>query len=80
MSYILDALRKAEQERQLGEVPGIASQHERAGVIAGGRWTWVLLAVLIVNAVLLAYALWPHTASESLGANDSLPDAPVVPA
>jgi general secretion pathway protein B len=39
-----------------------------------------LLVVLLVNAVLLAYALWPDPASESRGATDSVPGAPAVPA
>jgi general secretion pathway protein B len=63
MSYILDALKKAEQERQIGQVPGIASQHERTSVVGGGRWAWILLAVLLINAALLSYALWPDSGS-----------------
>lgn len=61
MSYILDALKKAEHEREIGRVPGIGSEHEQA-LVAGSRpWMWLLLAVLLVNAVLLVFALWPKS-------------------
>jgi len=61
MSYILDALKKAEHDREIGRVPGIGSEHERA-LVAGSRpWMWLLLGVLLVNAALLAFALWPKS-------------------
>jgi general secretion pathway protein B len=59
MSYILEALKKAEQERAFGRVPGIGSDHGRAAQPATPRWIWALVAVLVVNAVLLVVALWP---------------------
>ena len=64
MSYILDALRKAEQQRDIGHIPGIGSAHETAAVVGVGRWVWILLLVLLLNAVLLAFALWPESASK----------------
>lgn len=51
MSYILEALRKAEQQRELGRVPGIASDHD-AKSAGRQRWWWAL--VLAVNAAVLA--------------------------
>ncbi|MCG6864870.1 MAG: general secretion pathway protein GspB [Thiogranum sp.] len=61
MSYILDALKKAEHEREIGRVPGIGSEHEQA-LVAGSRpWMWLLLGVLLINAVLLVFALWPKS-------------------
>jgi general secretion pathway protein B len=65
MSYILEALKKAEHQREIGHVPGIGSAHESAGIAGAGRWVWMLLAVLLLNAVLLAFALWPESASKS---------------
>jgi len=62
MSYILDALKKAEHERAIGQVPGIGSEHEPSARNGAGRWLWVLLAVLFVNAVLLVTLLWPNAA------------------
>jgi len=65
MSYILDALKKAEHEREIGQVPGIGSAHETAFVAGAGRWVWILLVVLLVNAALLAFTLWPESGSRS---------------
>ena len=72
MSYILDALKKADQERSLGEVPDLEAAHwgERRRKRAY-RWVWVVAALLLVNGILL-YLL--------LGRNDSLiSDAGVTP-
>ncbi len=60
MSYILDALKKAEQEREIGRVPGIVSGHEQAGGRGISRWVWGVAGVLIINAIVLAIVLWPR--------------------
>ncbi len=73
MSYILDALKKAEHQREIGNVPGIGSTHESAGIAGARRWVWILLAVLLLNAVLLALILWPESASKSRPASASAP-------
>lgn len=54
MSYILDALKKADQERTLGEVPDLEAAHwgERRQK-RSYRWVWVVGALLLVNGVLL---------------------------
>jgi general secretion pathway protein B len=59
MSYILEALKKAEQQRGLGRVPGLGSVHEpaRGGVRRG--WLWAVLGVLILNAAVLLVLFWP---------------------
>ena len=72
MSYILEALKKADQQRSLGEVPDLEAAHwgerRRKRVY---RWVWVVAALLLVNGILL-YLL--------LGRNDSLiSDAGVMP-
>lgn len=54
MSYILEALRKADQERSAGSVPDLEAVHESSH--DGGRsrwWVWVLAGVLLVNGVVL---------------------------
>jgi len=61
MSYILDALKKAEHEREIGRVPGIGSEHEQPLLSGSRRWMLLLLGVLLINAVLLAFALWPKS-------------------
>jgi len=78
MSYILDALKKAEHERVIGQVPGIGSEHEPATRSGPGRWIWLLLSVLLVNAVLLAVLLWPDASSTpTVDAVATVTDKPV---
>src|SRR5210317_1557671 len=72
MSYILDALKKADHERSLGEVPDLEAAHwgERRRKRAY-RWVWVVAALLLVNGILL-YLL--------LGRNDRvISDAGLMP-
>jgi len=58
MSYILDALKKADQERMSGDVPDLESVHANRHVKRGiPRWLWGVLVLLIVNGVLLAVLL-----------------------
>jgi general secretion pathway protein B len=61
MSYILDALKKSEQERQRGAVPGL---HTVQASATGGpghrsRWPLVLALALLLNAGLLVWWLTP---------------------
>lgn len=62
MSYILDALRKAEAERQRGHVPGLHSQAAAPSAVpAGARRTrapWPMLAGLAGVAMLGGGAWW----------------------
>lgn len=61
MSYILDALRKSEQERQRGTPPGLATTHVPPRAGKGGRavWPWLLAAALLTNAGVLVWWLEP---------------------
>lgn len=61
MSYILDALKKADQERTLGEVPDLEAAHwgERRRK-RSYRWLWIVAALLLVNGVLLFLLLGRH--------------------
>ncbi len=66
MSYILEALKKADQERTLGSVPDLETPHW--GVRRSPRsyrWTWVVAALLLVNGVLLAFLLGRGTDDDS---------------
>jgi len=58
MSYILDALKKAEQQREFGQVPGIDSLHDQPRPRPPRRWPWVLVAVLLFNALFVAGLWW----------------------
>lgn len=61
MSYILDALRKADAERERDPSRGIHAQPAVAAPTRAGvhvpRWTWVAAAA--VAAVAVAYLAWP---------------------
>lgn len=59
MSYILEALKKAELQRDIGQVPGIGSEHEKPSRAVTGKWLWVVVAFLGLNLVLLVWLLWP---------------------
>ena len=58
MSYILEALKKSEQERGQGSVPDIKSVHkpEIPGVADSRQrwWLWVLLVVILINGGVFA--------------------------
>ncbi len=68
MSYILEALKKADRERTLGDVPDLETAHwgERRRQ-RSYLWIWGIVALLAVNGLLLAILL---------GRND---DAAVAP-
>src|SRR5262245_15566379 len=61
MSYILDALKKAEQKRHLStKAPTLATIHRAAPPIAGRRiWPWVAGLVILGNAAAITWMLWP---------------------
>jgi general secretion pathway protein B len=59
MSYILDALRKADRERNLGEVPDLEASHWGVRRPARSqRWVWIVGALLVFNGLLVAYVLF----------------------
>jgi general secretion pathway protein B len=53
MSYILEALKKAERERQQGRSPGPTTVQEPGAAPHHPRWLWLLSAAFLANAVLL---------------------------
>ena len=58
MSYILEALKKADRDRTLGEVPDLEAAHW--GVRRpqrSWRWLWIVVVLLLFNAMLLGYLL-----------------------
>jgi len=59
MSYILEALKKAEHQREIGQVPRIDSEHEPATAGLSSRWGVIVVLVLLVNAGLLLVLFWP---------------------
>ena len=73
MSYILEALRKAEKQRELGQVPGIESVHEPVALSPAPRWPWVLALILILNALIIGALYWSADDAEVPTANASPP-------
>ena len=71
MSYILDALKKADRERTLGKVPDLetvdwpARQQSRSQL-----WLWVLGALLVINGLFISLAVLDRTNTESLSQAD----------
>ena len=58
MSYILEALKKSEQERGHGSTPGIQTVHSSSLNYQASKrstWPWILIAVLALNLVALVY-------------------------
>ena len=83
MSYILDALKKADQERTLGKVPDLEAAHwgERRSK-RSYRWVWVVGGLLLVNGALLVMLLGNDDGVVSSGDGqsgqaDSMPVTPV---
>lgn len=83
MSYILDALRKAEAERERGSVPNIHAQPAFAGAPARGARprsrVWIAVAVVGVLLVIAAALPWFFMADRSaVPAPVATAPAPVV--
>ena len=57
MSYILEALKKSEQERQIGHVPDLSMVQETPAR-AAPRWPRWLLAALLLNVAILSVLAW----------------------
>jgi general secretion pathway protein B len=69
MSYILEALKKAEQERDIGAVPSLATPHEdERPQPRSYRWLWVIGALLSVNVVLVVLLLQDRDAEVAVTA------------
>lgn len=64
MSYILEALKKADQERVVGKVPDLDSVHEQVRPARRiSRWIWILAVLLVVIGILVAaYVLYKEDA------------------
>ncbi len=68
MSFILDALKKSETERQRQNAPGFADVPEATDPPRAPRWLWILGGLLAVNLiVLLGVMLRPAVLPETAG-------------
>ena len=57
MSFILDALKKSESDRQRQNAPDIADVPLATGKSATRRWSLVLIGLLVVNLGVLVVVL-----------------------
>jgi general secretion pathway protein B len=83
MSYILDALKKSERERQRGAVPDLMTTQDVMAQAPKKRsfWPYLLVGALILNAGLLAWWLaWhskkPPVAAQPIAARQQAAKAP----
>ncbi len=62
MSYILDALKKVEKDRQKNPVPDLTTDHKKQKPVSKKRspWPYLFLAAILLNAVLLTVWLIPR--------------------
>ena len=58
MSILLDALRKSEEQRQLGKPPSIHSPASGAGDARPGAQQWIPLTLIAVSAIAMAWIGW----------------------
>lgn len=58
MSFILDALKKSEHERQQQATAEFATIPSAASSPAAPRWIWALIALLVVNIAIVAVAMF----------------------
>lgn len=66
MSFILDALKKSENERQQQGSTEFSSVPTSSGGASPARWLWLLAALLLVNfAVLIGIFMRPDASSEN---------------
>jgi general secretion pathway protein B len=87
MSYILDALRKADAERERGNVPGIHAQPTFAGAprsaqpTASRPWVVMLGGAALVLLAIVAVLIWKMNGSSTAPVNVAsvAGNAPVVP-
>jgi len=60
MSYILDALRKVERDRQRTRMPLLEELLDASATPRARHWPWLLVGALLVNAMVLAVLLVPR--------------------
>ena len=78
MSFILDALKKSETERQRQNAPGFADVPEARDPPRAPRWLWVLGGLLAVNLVVLLGVMLRSDLPPITGSSEPVDPAPPV--
>ena len=74
MSLILDALRKSDVERSKKEAPGIGTPAASGNNQPASHWRWIVPALLVLNALFLAWLLLkPAAPAESVASTNPAP-------
>lgn len=76
MSYILDALKKSEQERKQGEVPDLTSVHMPQET-ESRSYTWLYMLVIFLLVTILAYVLGQLNSQPAVTVSTGSPAAAV---
>lgn len=79
MSYILDALKKSEQDRGNGSIPNVQTIHSSSLNYQQEKrslWPWILIAVLVINVFILIYFLNPTSTNHIEPDSSSLTSSP----
>ena len=83
MSYILEALKKAEAQRGRGDVPGLDAQHmppePLSAPAAGGGHGLLIGIIMVLGAAVIGLLLWSGKDTPEATAQ-ALPPAPTAPA
>jgi len=58
MSILLDALKKSEEQRQLGSTPNIHSAVADQSIRTGGELQWLPLSMMAFSAIVIAWLGW----------------------
>jgi general secretion pathway protein B len=74
MSYILEAIKKADQKRKLGSVPDVHTVHEGMSPTARRLvWPYIMAVVLFVNAAIIVLWLQPWSGKVADNGNAKTP-------
>jgi len=71
MSFILDALRKSEAERQRQDAPGYVNVPDGSQRKSGKKWVWLVAGLFSVNLVIVAVVLLRPDPAVNSGEADS---------
>ena len=77
MSYILDALKKSEQERGHGSVPGVQTIHSSSINYHHDKkstWPLLLVALVLINITVLVYFILTKDQTQTVAATQQQPD------
>ncbi|MEE8539784.1 MAG: hypothetical protein V3S54_08205, partial [Woeseiaceae bacterium] len=77
MSFILDALKKSETERQRQNAPGFADVPDGADPPRAPRWLWVLGGLLAVNLIVVTGMMLrpdPRPETDATATDEAIPN------